>query len=146
MSRWKATGSLPTVPILNHLKIPPDYIFMDLRRSSSIWFVSDDDTDRMMDWFISLWSHLTWWNSNIWGTHSVMAPHMHCSLLTVRNCPRSRLKVSHPQPWIFSVKRTLAPQKLLRESFLFTIPPSPRYTMVTIYFSVLAWDSKKTQK
>ena len=27
--------------------------------------------------------------------------------------------------------------ELLRESFLFTIPPSPRYTMVTIYFSVL---------
>ena len=48
-----------------------------------------------------------------------MAPHMFCSLLTVRNCPRSRLRVSHPQPWIFSVERTLAPQRLLRESFLF---------------------------
>ena len=50
-----------------------------------------------------------------------MAPHVFCSLLTVRNCPRSRLRVSHPQPWIFSVERTLAPQRLLRESFLFLV-------------------------
>ena len=72
-----------------------------------------------------------------------MAPHVFCSLLTVRNCPRSRFRVSHPQPWIFSVERTLAPQRLLRESFLFVLgdgsgsapsgpvwPPAPEETLL----------------
>ena len=61
------------------------------------------------------------------------------------NCPKSRLKVLHLQPWTFRVKRTLACRETLTGKF-FVYHPSLPNTLVTIYFSASIPFKKETQK